>query len=132
MKNIGSFFAVLTILDGNAVAKFLIVLVIGQHQVAGNRCAAQLIRDSMHRFCRNIRIDSAQAFKHHIWQHYLPLIPASGSVGKCIRFFCHAVKDSIFMALMQRFYSGLFDHVFCYDFWHRVTSTGNILSDLQY
>ena len=122
MKNIGSLFAVLFVLNGNSVAKLLIIPIIDQHQIAGNWCTAQLIRGSVNRFRRNIRVDSAETFKHHIRQHHLPFITAPGPVRKLIRILCHTVQNSIFVPLMQIFHSRLFNHIFCYDFWHGITS----------
>ena len=82
----------------------------------------QLVHHRTNDLFRNIRIDPAQAFQHHIRQNNLFLIFTSGSVRKCIRLFCHTIQNSIIMPLMQNLDSSLLNHIFRYDFRHRITS----------
>ena len=83
----------------------------------------QLVQHRTNDLFRNIRIDLAQALQHHIWQNNLFLIFTSGSVRKCIRLFCHTIQNSIIMPLLQSLNSSLLNHIFRYDFRHRITSS---------
>ena len=129
-EDVGGLLAVLVVFHSDTVTDLLIVLVIGLHQISGNRSTTQLVHHSANRLFRNVRIDPTQALQHHIQQNNLFLVFTSGSVRKCIRLFCHTIQNSIIMPLLQSFDCGLLNHIFCYDFQHRITYLSRIPSFL--
>ena len=100
-EDVGGLLAVLVVFHNDTVTDLLIVLVIGLHQISGNRSTTQLVHHSANRLFRNVRIDPTQALQHHIQQNNLFLVFTSGSVRKCIRLFCHTIQNSIIMPLLQ-------------------------------